>query len=80
MSFDLEDNCTHSIYCSYIYGKHNTEKSNVMYLDAANNYNLFLGTVHSKTYIGRFKENINTFFSKGFINVPDIELYEAGKK
>ena len=77
ISYDLEDKCPHNIYCSYTYGKYNVEKSNVIYIDDSKSHTFILGVIYSKTYIGRFKENINTLFNKGYINVPDIELYET---
>lgn len=76
VSYDLSDNQPHSIYCSYSYDKYNTEKSNIVYINDSKNHDFVLGVIYSKTYIGRFKENIKTFFSKGYINVPDIEIYE----
>lgn len=80
LSYNLDANCSHSIYCSYNYGKCNVEKSNVIHLNDGNMHNLVLGVVYSKTYIGCLKENLNTLFTKGYINTPDIELYEVNDK
>lgn len=76
MSYEMNDSHSHRVYCCYPYGKNNIEKTNIFLIDNSKNYQLILGTVYSTTYMGRFKENINTFFNKGYINVPDIELYE----
>ena len=75
LSFELADG-EQTIYCAYTYGKHRVEKSNEIRISDAKNHDLVLGVKYSKTYMGRFNENIRTFFSKGYINVPDIELYE----
>lgn len=75
VSYNIDDN-EHTVYCSYEYGKCNEEKSNTVYIKDSNNHDLILGVIYSRTYMGRFKENFRTLFSKGYINVPDIELYE----
>ncbi len=71
LSYDLDDN-EHYIYCSYNYGKFYAEKSNELYIKDSKSHHLILGVVYSKTYWGRFKENMTTLFTKGYINVPDI--------
>ena len=75
VAYDLDDN-VHQIYCSYRYGKGCIEKSNTVIINDKNDHNFILGTVYAKTYKGRFEENARTINTKGYINVPDIELYE----
>ena len=74
IEFEL-DNYPHQIQCSYTYANNRTEKSNYVQINDNLNHHLIVGAV-ADTHIKRAKENLKHLLTKGYMNVPDIKLYE----
>lgn len=75
ITFDV-DSEAHFVFCYYEYNYVEKQQTNVIHITQRKDYNLVLGVTQSKTFKGRFKENITSFLAKGCMNIPAIELYE----